>query len=49
MSNVGTMLLAERQPDVFILDMEAEQDPIGTMRQMRVGAEQQDRAAERVR
>ncbi|MDI3461787.1 MAG: Two-component transcriptional response regulator, LuxR family [Nitrospira sp.] len=32
------VLLAERQPDVFILDMESEQDPIGTMRQMRESA-----------
>lgn len=34
----SAVLLAERQPDVFILDMESEQDPIGTMRQMRESA-----------
>jgi DNA-binding NarL/FixJ family response regulator len=32
------VLLAERQPDVFILDMETEQDPVGTIRQIRESA-----------
>lgn len=31
----SAVLLAAKQPDVFILDMESEQDPLGTMRQMR--------------
>ena len=34
----SAVLLAEKQPDVFILDMESEQDPLGTMRQMRESA-----------
>jgi DNA-binding NarL/FixJ family response regulator len=34
----SAVLLAEKQPDVFILDMESEQDPIGTMNQMRKSA-----------
>ncbi|HWG97102.1 MAG TPA: response regulator transcription factor [Nitrospira sp.] len=32
------VLLAERQPDVFILDMETEQDPVGAIRQIRESA-----------
>lgn len=32
------VLLAEKQPDVFMLDMETEQDPVGTIRQIRESA-----------
>jgi DNA-binding NarL/FixJ family response regulator len=34
----SAVLLAKRQPDVFILDMETEQDAIGTIRQIRESA-----------
>lgn len=35
MRMTSAVLLAERQPDVFILDMETEQDPVGMIRQIR--------------
>ncbi len=34
----SAVLLAEKQPDVFILDMETEQDPVGTIKQIRESA-----------